>query len=435
MSPRGVAAFLVVATAGALLVGLACGGGAERSDSGASAQTFAAVPEARAAAGAPDEAARRGEAIYRREHCDRCHTLFETPPAEGAFDLPRARPPAPDDSRVGPDLGREGHRHGDDWHYAHLYAPDIVVPGSRMPASRHLFETAADGAPRPTEDGRHLVGWLQRLGRERRDVWAEFRALEPDIPPRATGEEAATRRRGRAGGLYAAHCLACHGAAGDGRGAAAPLLARPPRDLRGGAFRFRSVAAGETLPDTDLFRTITLGSGTGAAMPAFAYLPAEDRWALVESVRDFAKDAARTGAATPDATRASGLATAAAPELRFEEAIARGRHLYAAWGCAACHGAGGEGRAAPDAAPGAGPAWRDEQDRPIERSSDLRHACGWRGGASVAAIERALRFGVGPAMPSYAALLDADPGAAAALRAYLLTLDPERAAPAPASGG
>ncbi len=432
MTSRGAAAILIVVSAGAALAGLACGGGPESPDTGAAAGRFASVPEARAAAGAPDEAARRGEAIYRREHCDRCHTIFEAPPADGPFDLPRARPPAPEDSRVGPDLGREGHRHADDWHYAHLYAPDILVPGSRMPASRHLFETAADGAPQPTEDGRHLVGWLQRLGRERRDVWAEFRAAEPDIPSRATGEAAAARRRGRAGTLYAAHCLACHGPTGDGCGAAAPFLARPPRDLRGGAFRFRSVAAGESLPDTDLFRTITLGSGTGAGMPSFAFLPAEDRWALVEGVRAFATDPGRSDAATPGATGAPRVATASIPESGVEAAIARGGRLYAAWGCAACHGEGGEGRAAPDAAPDAGPAWRDEQDRPITASSDLRHACGWRGGASVAAIERALRFGVGPVMPSYAALLDAEPEAAAALRAYLLALDPERTAAPPA---
>ncbi|HUD70961.1 MAG TPA: cbb3-type cytochrome c oxidase subunit II, partial [Dongiaceae bacterium] len=166
MPSRGAAAILLVASVGAALAGLRCGGGPPRPDAGV--ERFAAVPEVRAAAGAPDEAARRGEAIYRREHCDRCHTTFEAPPADGPFDLPRARPPAPDDSRVGPDLGREGHRHADDWHYAHLYAPDILVPGSRMPASRHLFETTAEGAPRPTEEARQLVGWLQRLGRERR---------------------------------------------------------------------------------------------------------------------------------------------------------------------------------------------------------------------------------------------------------------------------
>jgi mono/diheme cytochrome c family protein len=364
-----------------------------------------------------------GETIFRREQCDRCHTVFDVPAADGPTPLPAARLPQPSDSRVGPDLGLEGHRRSDDWHAAHLYAPDVLVPGSRMPASRHLFVTGGSLPPRLNDDGRALVAWLQGLGRARRDVWSEFRSQDPPVPVPAAVARAARRERGAA--LYAAWCVPCHGVQGDGRGPAAALLVVPPRDLTRAEFRFRSTPLGTPAADADLFRVLTLGSGIGAAMPSFTFLDAEDRWALVQAVRTFApatRDAeldvtpapAPGGAGAPPGDP-SGSAAPAGAGAASGAGAALGARLYAAWGCAACHGAEGEGKRI------------DERDRqgdapePVVWASDLRHPCGRRAGGSVAAFERALRLGVGPVMPAFAAVLDREPQAIPALLAWLVS--------------
>jgi mono/diheme cytochrome c family protein len=369
---------------------------------------------------------RAGEAIYRRENCARCHTLFDAPPPEGPVSLPVPPTPSALDARVGPDLGVEGHRRSDDWHHAHHYAPDVVVPGSRMTAYRHLFRPGPDGRPEPTADARRLVAWLQTLGRERRDVWAEVRLRDPAIPApdgRPDGERLALGAR-----LYARHCVACHGVRGDGRGPAAALLARPPQDFTAAAQRFRSTPPGEAPRDADLFRSITLGTGTGSAMPGFGHLEAEDRWALVRRIREFAPGLGGRGVeldARDDAPAAAGPAAGDAPApAPGDDLVAAGAALFAELGCAACHGPRAEGRTAP----GDGTSWRDETGRPIPATGDLRHPCGLRAGASEAALARALHDGVGPVMPSFALALEGRPWAPRAVRAWLLSLDPDRGA-------
>jgi mono/diheme cytochrome c family protein len=317
---------------------------------------------------------------------------------------------------VGPDLGAEGHRHSDDWHFAHFYAPAAVVRGSRMPAYRHLFNARA-GRPVPTPEAIDLVAYLQALGRGRRDVWAEFRGGEPEIPaPPPAGE--ALMLRGRA--LYADRCASCHGETGDGRGEAAGLLLFPPRDLTAGRYRFKSTP-GEAPPrDADLFRIITLGTGTGAAMPGFHWLPPEDRWALVLTIKEFSPGLAGRGLRAEP--------RAAVPAARGAEAgrAEAGRVLWGRLGCAACHAESGGGLSRQEA--GAG--WAGPDGAPVPRSGDLRHACALRGGGSGEAIERAVVLGIGLAMPSYG---DALPGALErrALRDYIHSLDRPGAEPLP----
>jgi mono/diheme cytochrome c family protein len=307
---------------------------------------------------------RAGMRVYRRERCGRCHTLFDTPPDEGAWSLPVLFEPARL-SRVGPDLGYEGHRHSDDWHYAHLYSPASLVRGSRMPASRHLFATSWEGRPVPSEDAIDLVAYLQALGRGRRDVWSEFRRREPDIPePPPVTERLLARGRS----LYRRHCATCHGEEGNGQGEAAALLGVPPRDFVLGDYRFKSTPWTTPPLDADLFRVITLGTGIGSSMPSFASMPADDRWALVARVKQISPVLRRTGL-----DRDAPLP----PEMIWREL-----------GCAACH---------EDAsvAPGAG---------------RLDHACELRGGASSRALRRAVFVGVGLEMPSYADALPPDAG-------------------------
>lgn len=55
---------------------------------------------------------------------------------EYAFDLPHLF----STRRIGPDLTRVGLKYGDDWHYAHHWNPRLVVPDSNMPAFPWLFD-------------------------------------------------------------------------------------------------------------------------------------------------------------------------------------------------------------------------------------------------------------------------------------------------------
>jgi mono/diheme cytochrome c family protein len=356
-------------------------------------------------------AERAGEEVYRREGCPRCHTLLDTPPPLGPAVLPGPPDVGPVASRVGPDLGLEGHRRSDDWQLAHLYAPDIVVPGSRMPASRHLFAPGVSGRPEPLEDALRLVTYLQSLGRRSRDVWAEFRSREPLVPPPAPVPSAERLRRGER--LYARHCAACHGAAGDGRGPAAALFRFPPRDFTAAHYRFRSQPSSSPPRDADLFRAVTLGAGTGAAMPGFYFLPAEDRWALVLRVKEFSP-----------ALRGTGLDAASGPpplpqpreaETRSETGPDAGRDLYERLGCGACHGPDGSGLTREEA----GALWADPEGVPVPLSGDLTHACSRRGGGSQEAFARALLQGVGSPMPSYADAIGDPLAAAGALLRHL----------------
>ena len=341
---------------------------------------------------------RDGLLIYRRENCRRCHTLFSPPPSSGPV-----VPPAPFESgflsRAGPDLGMEGHLHSDDWQFAHLYAPSAVVRGSRMPASRHLFTRSVSGPPVPSSDAIDLVAFLQALGRGRRDVWSEFRMTEPEIPV-PPPVDAHLHDRGRA--LYRRHCASCHGEEGDGRGEAADLLETPPRDLRTGVYRFQSRPFPSAPEDADLFRIITLGTGTGAAMPSFAGLPAIDRWALLLTVKGFApslrgeglerSEAVDNPDRTPgeDAGAAIGMEAPAGPD-----AVMVGHELWEALGCRSCHD--------PSAREGSGLQGIADQSGAgeIRHPGSLRHVCDLRGGASEAALTRAFVAGIGLAMPSY----------------------------------
>jgi mono/diheme cytochrome c family protein len=364
------------------------------------------------------ESERRGALIYRRENCARCHSLFDAPPDAGRY-IPAQPPERGWGSRVGPDLGVEGHRHSDDWQYAHLFAPAQVVRHSPMTASAHLFSGGSRRPLRPTAEGRDLVDFLQALGRARRDVWADRRREEPEIPapPRL---DADLIDRGTT--LYRRHCASCHGEAGDGQGEAAPLLDFPPRDFVSGRYRFRSTPSSEPPAGRDLYRTITLGTGLGAAMPSFEWLGERDRWALVARIREFSPGLRGTPLSSPvirsseDDGEGGEDRTAGPDRGARDRALARGRRLWDRLGCASCHGSTGSGLTREQA----GAAWVDADGNAIPRSSDLTDACAMRSGASPGAVERAI-FGDALAMPSYGEAV----GAArdrTALRDYVLSL-------------
>ena len=142
---------------------------------------------------------------------------------------------------------------------------------------------------------------------------------------------------------YEKECLACHGAAGDGLGAAHYLLYPRPRDFTTGQFRL--ISTWDNVPtDEDLFRTISRGM-PGSAMPSWAHLSEETRWGLVHYVKTFSKRPLAIRAShQPDNWGNGGAGVInVPPEAPYDAAAQeRARELYTK-GCAPCHGATGRG--------------------------------------------------------------------------------------------
>jgi caa(3)-type oxidase subunit IV len=158
--------------------------------------------------------------------------------------------------------------------------------------------------------------------------------------------------------LYASNCATCHGDAGKGDGPAAAALNPPPRNF----------TAGEGWKNgrkpSQVFKTLKEGLN---AMPSFAGLPAEDRWALAHYVitlgppsgEDSPDDLAKVGV-DPNKDEASNtdekrtipvelamkrMAQPEDPEPQDAAALATesaGGRIYQA-SCLQCHGATGGG--------------------------------------------------------------------------------------------
>jgi mono/diheme cytochrome c family protein len=137
-----------------------------------------------------------------------------------------------------------------------------------------------------------------------------------------------------AAALYDRLCLPCHGAAGDGRGPAAPWLWPRPRDFRRGTSKWRTTASGTPATDADLARAIRHGM-PGTSMPGFAkVLSDDDIAALVARVRGFAS--------APRAASGPALVLPSPPPLT-PTTLDRGRVVWSELGCDGCHGPGGRG--------------------------------------------------------------------------------------------
>jgi mono/diheme cytochrome c family protein/ribosomal protein L40E len=132
---------------------------------------------------------------------------------------------------------------------------------------------------------------------------------------------------------YQQLCAACHGVRGDGHGAAVPYVRGAPADFAYGSFAWRSTPSGAPPTDEDLRRTIRLGVRE-TSMPAYAELANEDFEQLIEVIRAFAYHP--PGYEPP-------LPLGPGPALRDP---ARGAKLWAANGCASCHGDDGRGNQA-----------------------------------------------------------------------------------------
>jgi hypothetical protein len=139
------------------------------------------------------DALRLGRQTYVNEGCWHCHSQFVRPvsreedrwgPVSRTEEYQNAlqRPVMFGTRRVGPDLSREGGRHGNDWHAVHFYQPTLVSTGSPMPNYAWFF----DGAPdRPNRRGLAMIVYVQWLG-----SWLEsypyYESYEPiERPPAA----------------------------------------------------------------------------------------------------------------------------------------------------------------------------------------------------------------------------------------------------------
>ena len=137
--------------------------------------------------------------------------------------------------------------------------------------------------------------------------------------------------------IYDKRCTWCHGADGDGAGAAKELLNPPPRDFTSGNYKIKSSSFEDMVPnDDDIYRMIRDGM-PGTAMPGWSdILKEQDMWNLVAYVKTFA------GYDDPPAAQVDfGKQVASS-----DESIAKGRKLYEEGDrCVECHGKSGKGSA------------------------------------------------------------------------------------------
>ena len=186
---------------------------------------------------------------------------------------------------------------------------------------------------------------------------------------------------------YRMRCARCHGEKGDGNGPAADFLDPRPRDFTLGMFKFRTTATGALPTDGDLFRTITRGI-PGTAMPSWAGLPEELRWAVLYYIKTFAEDFA-----DPELAAYKSIITLPPKIASSVESIAKGKVLFEKNKCWVCHGkeARGDGRTN----------LKNDWGHPT-RVPNLRY--GWNIKGGIAAEDLIYRFIAGlngTAMPSY----------------------------------
>jgi cytochrome c oxidase cbb3-type subunit 2 len=89
-----------------------------------------------------------GRQVYLREGCWYCHSQYVRPvtgedmrwgPVSQVGEYAHDWPHLLSTRRIGPDLTRVGLKYADEWHFAHHWAPTMVVPDSIMPAFPWLF--------------------------------------------------------------------------------------------------------------------------------------------------------------------------------------------------------------------------------------------------------------------------------------------------------
>jgi cbb3-type cytochrome c oxidase subunit I/cbb3-type cytochrome c oxidase subunit II len=287
----------------------------------------------------------QGRQVYIREGCWYCHSQYVRPvtgesfrwgPVSQAGEYAHDRPHLFSTRRIGPDLTRVGRKYGDDWHAAHYWSPQEVVPDSIMPTFPWLFEEPEDGeAPEFNEDGKALVAYVQKLGTGIGDWREGFVSTQIaagkvlNVSPQAQADLLTLGKT-----VYERRCIGCHGEKGNGKGPASRFMNPVPRDFTKGIFKFRSTPGKDSLPtDVDLYSTITHGLW-GTAMPSWQEISANERLAVIQFIKTFSdrwekEEVGRSIRMPPE------------PPITAES-LEKGKALFTA-NCMICHGQRGEG--------------------------------------------------------------------------------------------
>jgi mono/diheme cytochrome c family protein len=226
------------------------------------------------------------------------------------------------------------------------------------------------------------------------------------------GASLAGAQQGPPGGaLYQKLCSQCHGEQGDGKGIAAPRLTPLPRDFTAAKFKVRTTPNGALPTDGDLLAVIRDGMPY-TSMPGWSHLSDAQLQELVAAVKSFSSEF------TDPARKPEAIAIPKAPKPSADS-VAKGREVYVAIGCAACHGELGRGDGL------SAPGLKDDWGRSI-RPADLTKRWTFRGGAEREDIYRTFTTGMnGTPMPSFAESLSDDERWQ--LVDYIASLDPRDA--------
>ena len=187
--------------------------------------------------------------------------------------------------------------------------------------------------------------------------------------------------------LYDKYCSQCHGVAGDGKGIAWQRVNPAPRDFTAGKYKFRTTPTGMLPTDADLERVIKRGLPY-TSMPAWPRLTDPDVRNIIYYLKTFSPDFQN-----PD-KHADPIEIPKPPKMT-EESVAKGREVYVAQGCAACHGEQGRGNGT------SAKTLRDDWGHHL-RPADMTQRWKFRGGPSREDIFRTFSTGVnGTPMPSF----------------------------------
>ncbi|MHC4840321.1 MAG: c-type cytochrome [Planctomycetota bacterium] len=178
---------------------------------------------------------------YVDQNCWQCHSVSTL-----TSELERDFGPFASGARpTGPDLAGIGLLYGREWHIAHLKDPQLLSPGSLMPAQDQLFDDSGKLGPL----GERVIGFLMSL-----DVPSNIRTEWPTAPQQ-TSKIPVTSNGAE---LFQKYCASCHGQSADGHGPAAYWLkSTPPADIwAGNVFRRYT---DEPMGINDVYTTVTNG--------------------------------------------------------------------------------------------------------------------------------------------------------------------------------
>lgn len=144
--------------------------------------------------------------------------------------------------------------------------------------------------------------------------------------------------------VFSQRCIICHGDKGDGKGLVGIIHRYQkrgsvhdvlPRDFTTGVFRFRTTSTGCLPVDDDLLRVLSNGIPR-SYMPSFDDVPLDERKAVIQYIKTFAKRWKEEEACPPMVVKKPDF-------VGSPESIAKGKELFKKMKCWECHGEFGRG--------------------------------------------------------------------------------------------